>query len=61
MKYQKSPFPYIVILIAIITVAVYSNILTNQQARKPIHETVGYQNNTQLPKMLANNKNFKTK
>ncbi|CAM1343806.1 hypothetical protein [Tenacibaculum amylolyticum] len=36
MKYQKSPFPYIFLLIGILSVAIYSNLVTDKQINAPI-------------------------
>lgn len=36
MKFQKSPFPYLAVLAAIITLAAYSNQTVNKSIEQPI-------------------------
>ena len=36
MKYQKSPLPYLILLVAIISIAVYSTVTIDKQINQPM-------------------------
>ncbi|CAL2076128.1 hypothetical protein [Tenacibaculum sp. 190524A05c] len=40
MKYQKSPFPYVFLLVGILSISVYSNLVTDKQINAPIVHTI---------------------
>lgn len=36
MKFQKSPFPYVITLVSIISISIFSNITVNKNIENPI-------------------------
>lgn len=59
MKYQKSPFPYVFLLIGILGISIYFNLVIDKKINAPIVHTINANDQEDLP--IAKSKEIQLK